>query len=84
MPGQTNENTAEDSPFMEIPAVCRHYGGRSRSWVYTAVANGDLPAPVKIGGKILFSRSKILAFDAEREAEAERETQARRANREVA
>lgn len=73
-----------ESPYLEPRAVCQHYGGRSRSWLYTAVANGDLPAPVKIGGRILFSRAKLLAADAEREAEAEREIRERRTARALA
>lgn len=67
------------SPWMSYNEVCAHYDDASRSWVYSAVASGDLPAPVSIGGKRLFSRSAIFARDAERVAEAERETQARRA-----
>ncbi len=82
----TDRNTADElSPIMEIPETCRHYGGRSRSWIHSAVENGDLPAPVKIGGKkMLFSGKAILARDAEREAQAAREQQARLAERAVA
>lgn len=81
--------TDHDLPgYLEVVDVCKRYGSptrpRSRSWIYTSVANGELPAPIKIGGKILFSRAMLAARDAERLAQAERETQERLASREVA
>lgn len=74
--------------YLEVANICKRYGSptrpRSRSWVYTSISNGELPAPIKIGGKILFSRAMLEARDAKRLAQAERETQERLASRATA
>lgn len=72
---------AEQAPYLGVPEVCFRYGGRSRSWIYSSVESGDLPPFVKIGGKILFARKALDACDAARDAAAEREMQARLAER---
>jgi excisionase family DNA binding protein len=74
----STKNTAPVSPFMTLPELQMHYAGCSRSFIYNAVQTGELPAPTKLGGKILFERAAILRFDAERQARAEQATAARR------
>lgn len=69
-----------DSPWMTYADVAKHYCA-SRQWVYDAARKGDIPSPLRVGGKQLFKRATILAFDIECERRAQEETEAKRAAR---
>lgn len=36
--------------------------GRSRNAIYEDVKRGDLPAPVKLGGKLYWNEAEVLQF----------------------
>ena len=61
---------AELSPWLTFSEVAKHYKA-SRQWIYSAIDRGEIPGPVHIGGKRLFSRSAIAAHDAAAVAKAE-------------
>jgi predicted DNA-binding transcriptional regulator AlpA len=54
---------------MTFPDVEARYHA-SRGWVYAAVQRGDLPKPVALGGKRLFSRAAVIQMEAKRLADA--------------
>lgn len=45
--------------YIDLHALRRKLGGRSRSAVYLDVAAGRLPQPVKLGGRLLWPEHEI-------------------------
>lgn len=80
----TTKPANPESPYLTMPELCSRYAGASRGWVYNAISTGDIPAPIRIGGKVLFERAAVVQRDTERLNQARLATAARREAREMA
>jgi predicted DNA-binding transcriptional regulator AlpA len=60
----TGRKVSAESPYLDLNYVAEHFGGRSRSGVYGLIAQGILPAPLKIGNRSYWTRPMIAAADA--------------------
>jgi predicted DNA-binding transcriptional regulator AlpA len=54
---------AEAAPFLTFDDLQARLCGASRSFIYSKIAAGELPRPAKIGGKSLWPRETIVAFE---------------------
>jgi predicted DNA-binding transcriptional regulator AlpA len=60
----TGRKVPVDSPYLDLNYVAGHFGGRSRSGVYSLISQGILSAPVKVGNRSFWTRPMIAAADA--------------------
>lgn len=60
----TGRKVSAESPYLDLNYVAEHFGGRSRSGVYSLIAQGILCAPLKIGNRSFWTRQMIAAADA--------------------
>lgn len=52
--------TQESRPdLITIKDVCAELGGVNQSTVYRLISRGEFPAPIKVGGRALWDRTRI-------------------------
>ena len=60
--------STDPSRYFTFPQLQARFAGASRGWLYTQLAAGNIPQPVKIGGRVLWLRSTIEKYEAEMES----------------
>jgi len=59
----------EVSKYMTFTDFQARLAGASKSWMYARLAAGEIPPPVRFGGRALWLRSVIEAWESQIEAE---------------
>jgi predicted DNA-binding transcriptional regulator AlpA len=68
---ETEHIAAAPDELIALPVLRRRLGGISRVTVWRGVRAGRLPAPVRVGGRVLWSSAEIDAWIAGRLAARE-------------
>jgi predicted DNA-binding transcriptional regulator AlpA len=58
-----NSKSTSESSYLTFADLQKHFGGVSRSWLYLQIEARSIPKPTKVGGKQLWHRAAIRAFD---------------------
>jgi predicted DNA-binding transcriptional regulator AlpA len=53
------------STYLTFTDVQRRYAFASRGWIYARIASGDLPAPLRLGGRLLWHKETLDKWDRE-------------------
>lgn len=59
--GDTNAHHRRGERYLTVPELSAKLGNRSRSAIYTDIAAGRLPMPIKLGGSIYWPEDELDA-----------------------